>query len=103
MITNLPASSGTAVTSYDVNATDADVPANTLTYSINSEDCSFTPAIVSTTGMVSWTCGGTENCSVVVRATDNGTGSLFDQETLTVVVAVARRLGAQLCVPVARG
>ena len=74
VISNLPATEagkwGTA-DSYDVNATDADVPAQTLTFSLGAETCSFTPSIVGSTGVVSWTCpAAVETCTQQVIVTD---------------------------------
>ncbi len=71
--------------SYGVTATDSDEPADTLTWSIETTTCSsFSPAIDSSTGMVSWTCTQTESCSVDILVTDDGSPALTDSGTLSI-------------------
>jgi hypothetical protein len=76
---------GTVVTT--LSATDPDV-GQTLTYSIQSGNTGNMFAINGSTGVI--TFNGSPNFedinsySLVVRATDNGTGSLFNQQTLTI-------------------
>ena len=75
VLSNLPASkSGKwgVANSYDVDATDADTPTQTLTYSLGSDDCTFLPTININSGVVSWLCGTTiETCTVPVTVTDS--------------------------------
>ena len=90
VITNLPATQsvhwGQAGT-YDANATDSDVPANTLSWSLSGNSCTFTPSVNGTSGLVSWTCGGIETCNVDVEVKDNGEPSKSDKEQLTIACA----------------
>ena len=91
-ITNLPATEeghwGQA-DRYEVKATDGDLPADTLTWSIENDTCSFTPVVVASTGEVSWNCGGVENCSAELKVSDSGTPALTDSKTLTIRCANA--------------
>jgi hypothetical protein len=68
------------------NATDSDLPANSLTFSL---DAAPAGASVSSGGSFSWTPGfgvaGTTN-SVTARVTDNGTPSLSATRTFSIVV-----------------
>ena len=66
---------------------DADVPANTLTHSLQGT----VPAgavIDPITGVFMWTptAGQVGPQNVTIRVTDNGTPSLFDEETITITV-----------------
>src|SRR5262249_51842037 len=76
---------GTA-NSFTASATDADLPAQTKTYSLGATTCSgFTPTVVASTGVVSWTCNASvQTCTVPVTVTDNGTPNLSDTKTLTI-------------------
>ena len=82
---NIPLTAGgTAVTT--VTATDEDLPAQTLTYSITGADAAMF-GIGSSTGVLTFnstSTPGTYNVTVVV--TDNGTGTLTDSQALTIVV-----------------
>jgi len=86
-IGNKSVNEGTLLT-FTASATDSDVPANTLTYSL---DAGF-PAGASidpTTGVFSWTpteAQGPNTYSVTVRATDNGSPSKSAFETITITV-----------------
>jgi hypothetical protein len=83
---------------FSASATDADLPANTLTYSLQGSvpaGASITPA-----GVFTWTpteAQGPNSYSITVRVTDSGTPSLNDEETITITVNevnVAPVLGA---------
>ena len=77
-----------ATVSVTASATDADVPANTLTYSLDPG----APAgmtINASSGAISWTtteANGPGTYSVTVRAKDNGTPLLSSTKTFTVTV-----------------
>ena len=70
------------------SATDADSPANTITYSLDPG----APAgmtIGSSSGAISWTTGeanGPNTYPVTVRATDNGTPALYNTKSFNVTV-----------------
>ncbi len=85
-IGNKTAAEGSTL-SFTVTATDADLPADTLTFAMTSGPVgsSFDPG----SQLFSWTPGeadqGTD--SATFRVTDNGTGALFDEETITITIA----------------
>ncbi len=96
-ITNLPSTMSVTVYSpgsYDVDATDPDIPADVLTWSLGVDTCGFVPAIESGTGVVSWTCGGVETCTVYVMVADDGTPlpALSDTEALTIECTNIKKL-----------
>src|SRR5206468_748825 len=70
------------------SATDSDVPANSVTYSLDPG----APAgmtINSSTGVISWTPGesaGPDTVPVTVRATDNGSPILSSTKTFNVTI-----------------
>ena len=74
--------------SFVASATDSDVPANTLTFSLQG----VPPAGVSLnpiTGLFDWTpteAQGPGVYPVTIRVTDNGTPNLWDEETFNVTV-----------------
>jgi hypothetical protein len=72
---------------FDANATDADLPANSLTYSLDA-GAPAGASINSTTGVFSWTPtnGPAQSQNITIRVTDNGTGALSDFETIAVTV-----------------
>jgi hypothetical protein len=74
VITNLPADvsgfTGTPA-GFQVTATDADLPANALTFSLASDTCSFAVS-VDAAGAVSFTCGASETCTATVKVQDDG-------------------------------
>ena len=84
--------------SFTAGATDADLPANTLTYSLINAPTGA--AINSATGAFTWTpteAQGAGEYSFTVKVCDNGTPSLCDEEEITVTVTevnVAPVLGA---------
>lgn len=75
---------------FDVNATDADLPANGLTYSLVSGPAGT--SIDVSTGVFTWTPteaqGGDPSTpyTFTVKVTDDGDPSLSDEETITVTV-----------------
>ncbi|APZ93100.1 putative Ig domain-containing protein [Fuerstiella marisgermanici] len=74
-----------ATVSFDANATDVDLPANTLTYSI-SGDVPTGSTFNSTTGQFSWdttTAHGGNSYDVTVTVSD---GQLSDSESFTITV-----------------
>jgi hypothetical protein len=74
--------------SFTLSATDPDIPANTLTYSIASGSQSGM-SLDSTTGEFSWTpteAQGPGDYSVTFRVTDDGTPNLYDEETISITV-----------------
>ena len=81
-----------ATLSFTASATDADVPAQTLTYSLDAASLALGMTINSSTGVFSWTpteAQGGLAPSVTVTVTDNGTGNLTDSETFTITVGDA--------------
>ncbi|HQK02589.1 MAG TPA: Ig-like domain-containing protein, partial [Anaerolineaceae bacterium] len=83
---------------FTATATDADVPANTLTFSLVGAPAGA--AIDPATGAFSWTpteAQGPGSYPFTVKVCDNGTPSLCDEESITVTVSevnVAPVLGA---------
>src|SRR5436190_4154264 len=86
-IANQTVNEGSALT-LTATATDGDVPANTLTYSLDAG----APAgmtINASSGVLNWTpseAQGPGTNTITVRATDNGVPSLSDTKSFTVVV-----------------
>ena len=73
--------------SFIATATDVDLPANTLTFSITGGPAGV--SINPVTGAFTWTpteAQGPGGYAVTVRVTDDGTGALWDAETFTVTV-----------------
>ena len=70
----------------DANATDPDVPANTLVFSLFTAPAGA--SINAATGVVSWTPGAAQvgPNSFVIRVTDNGSPALHDDEDFVVTV-----------------
>ena len=78
-----------ATLSFTASATDADLPSQTLTYSLDAVSLSLGMTINSSTGVFSWTpseAQGGLTPSVTITVTDNGTGNLTDSETFTITV-----------------
>src|SRR5262245_47038363 len=87
VIANQTVNEGSVLT-VTASATDADVPANTLTYSLDP-GAPAGASINSTSGLFSWTpseAQGPGSYPITVRATDSGTPSLSDAKTFTVTV-----------------
>ena len=75
--------------SFGAGATDADLPANTLTWSLQGSPPAGA-AIVPGTGAFTWApteAQGPGVYPVTIRVTDNGTPNLFDEETFNITVA----------------
>ena len=75
--------------SFTATATDVDLPADTLTFSLDAASLAAGMTIDANTGVFSWTPTegqGGSALSVTVTVTDNGTGNLIDSETFTVTV-----------------
>ena len=78
-----------ATLSFTASATDADLPGQTLTYSLDAASLALGMTINSSTGVFSWTpteSQGGLTPSVTITVTDNGTGNLTDSETFTITV-----------------
>jgi predicted transcriptional regulator len=83
-------SEGTTL-SLTATATDSDVPANTLTFSLEA-GAPAGASINATTGVLSWTpsdAQGPGTYLLTVRVTDDGTPNLNDTESFTVIVEEA--------------
>ncbi|HSE51862.1 MAG TPA: putative Ig domain-containing protein [Gemmatimonadales bacterium] len=78
---------GVAISGKQASATDADIPANTLTFSLVGEPAGMT--INSSSGLISWTPTSAQVGAhvITVRVTDDGAGFLFD-ETPTFTITV---------------
>ena len=79
-----------ATLTFTATATDSDVPADTLTFSLDAASVALGMSIDATTGVFSWTpteAQGNTTPSVTVTVTDNGTGNLLDSEAFTITVA----------------
>ncbi len=78
-----------ATLSFSATATDSDLPADTLTYSLDATSLAAGMTIDANTGVFAWTPTegqvGTAP-SVTITVTDNGTGNLIDSETFTITV-----------------
>ena len=84
----IEASSGQTVT-FTASAQDDDLPADTLTYSLTGSVPSGA-TINSTTGDFSWTPPAGNSTNIFnVRVTDNGSPSLYDEQTVTIMVLPA--------------
>ncbi|MDB6028121.1 MAG: hypothetical protein JWM68_4344, partial [Verrucomicrobiales bacterium] len=85
--TNLTINNGETVT-FHSSATDADFPAQTLTFSLNT-NAPAGAAINPSTGAFSWTPAGNQSPStnvITVTVTDNGPGNLSASQNVTIVV-----------------
>ncbi|MDO9187447.1 MAG: DUF4347 domain-containing protein [Bacteroidia bacterium] len=79
-----------ATLSFTASATDADLPADTLSFSLDAASVTLGMSIDANTGAFSWTPGeaqGGLTPSVTITVTDSGTGNLLDSETFTISVA----------------
>ena len=86
-IGNKAVNEGTLLT-FTATATDANTPAQTLTYSLDAGAPSG--AAITTAGVFTWTpteAQGPFTNSVTIRVTDNGTPALNDSETFNIVVS----------------
>jgi hypothetical protein len=71
-----------------VSASDADLPAQTLTYSLDAASLAKGMTIEAATGAFAWTPGEVQDGThtVTITVTDNGTGALSDSETFGITV-----------------
>jgi len=69
---------------FTATASDTDLPAQVLTYSLIGAPAGAT--IGNGSGVFTWTPGATGTNSLTVRVTDNGTPAAFDEETIAVEV-----------------
>ena len=69
---------------FDVDATDSDLPADTLRYTLGNNNCHFNAAIVASTGEVTWSCGDVQTCMVWVQVWDDGSPAMEDHDQLEV-------------------
>jgi len=89
---------------FAVSATDADVPAQTLTFSLGA-DAPSEASVDPINGIFSWTPTPADGAGVhllTIRVTDNGSPSLSDEETFHVTVTnpgVVQITGATLLFP----
>ncbi|RVT71083.1 hypothetical protein EOD40_17590, partial [Flavobacterium sufflavum] len=75
---------------FSVSASDQDLPAQTLTYSLDAASVTAGMTINGSTGAFSWTpteSQGGATYPVTITVTDNGTPNLADSETFNIVVA----------------
>ena len=78
-----------ATLTFTATATDSDLPADTLTFSLDAGSIALGMSIDANTGVFSWTPTegqGGLTPSVTVTVTDNGNGNLVDSETFTITV-----------------
>ena len=78
-----------ATLSFTASASDADLPSQALTYSLDAASLALGMMIDANTGVFSWTpteAQGGLTPSVTITVTDNGTGNLTDSETFTITV-----------------
>ena len=77
-----------ATLNFTASATDADVPANNLTYSLDATSLAAGMTINAATGEFTWTPteGQSGSHSVTITVTDDGTGTFSDFETFTITV-----------------
>src|SRR5207249_1090064 len=74
-----------AALTFTVTATDGDVPANTLTFSLDA-GAPAGATINGSTGAFSWTPTASGTFPVTVRVTDNGSPAMNDFEAINIVV-----------------
>jgi 3-phytase len=78
-----------ATLNFTATATDSDIPANTLSFSLDATSINAGMSINSSTGQFSWTpteTQGPDTFSVTVTVTDNGSPNLSDFETFNITV-----------------
>jgi PKD repeat protein len=83
-IGNKTTNQGSTLT-FTATATDADIPANTLTFSLDP-GAPAGATINGSTGAFSWTPSNSGTFPVTVRVTDNGTPALSDFEVIAITV-----------------
>jgi hypothetical protein len=75
---------------FTATATDSDLPADTLTFTLDAASIDLGMSIDANTGVFSWTpteAQGGLTPSVTITVTDNGAGHLTDSETFTITVS----------------
>ena len=77
-----------ATLNFTVSATDVDIPANALSYSLDATSIAAGMTINASTGEFSWTPAESQDGShsVTITVTDDGVGTLSDSETFTITV-----------------
>jgi hypothetical protein len=78
-----------ATLSFSATATDADLPADTLLFSLDAASLAAGMSIDANTGVFSWTPSGAQDGTtpaVTVTVTDSGSGNLVDSETFSINV-----------------
>ena len=77
-----------ATLTFTASATDSDIPADTLTFSLDATSIAAGMTIDANTGDFSWTPTESQDGphSVTVTVTDDGSGTLTDSETFTIAV-----------------
>ena len=74
---------------FTATASDSDIPADTLTFSLDATSLAAGMSIDASTGVFTWTpteSDGNTTPNVTVTVTDSGTGNLMDSETFTITV-----------------
>ena len=74
---------------FTATASDSDIPADTLTFTLDAASIAAGMSIDGTTGAFSWTPSESDGGSVpnvTITVTDSGTGNLVDAETFTITV-----------------
>lgn len=73
---------------FTASATDVDLPANNLVFSVDATSLGKGMSIDGSTGAFSWTPTEAHDGdhTVIITVTDDGTGSLVDDETITITV-----------------
>ncbi len=74
---------------FTATATDSDIPADTLTFTLDAASLAAGMTIDAVTGDFTWTpteADGGTTPSVTITVTDSGTGNLIDSETFTITV-----------------
>jgi hypothetical protein len=75
--------------SFTATATDADIPANTLTFSLVNPPAGASINFNSTPGLFNWTPSTADSYPVTVKVCDNATTPLCDEEPITITVNAA--------------
>ncbi|HKW51729.1 MAG TPA: FlgD immunoglobulin-like domain containing protein, partial [Candidatus Eisenbacteria bacterium] len=82
-----------ALIAFTASATDADIPANTLTFSLDA-GAPAGATIGASSGVFNWTPAADGNFSATVRVTDDGTPALSAFETIQITVSPAQTVAA---------
>jgi endonuclease/exonuclease/phosphatase family metal-dependent hydrolase len=86
IITNLPTTETThwgRSGSFLIEANNDQFPANELEWTITNSNCTFEPT-VDASGLVSWTCGDVDTCSIAVKATHTISPDQNDTQAIAV-------------------